>query len=187
MDVALDVDSTIFPFHDAMALLPGAEMINARDDTYWGWVADQLGGQDVLPGYFAAAFTYDHMRRVGLLPGVVEELNALVDRGVRLHVMTRRNPNCAADTARFLADEGLRFVSFACEDPFDKVARCQQNGIGVIVDDHPGTIREAHTAGLRSLTLRYPFNAAVVDELRISHADTWTELAPMLAAAFRLT
>jgi phosphoglycolate phosphatase-like HAD superfamily hydrolase len=182
---ALDIDSTVFDFHRAVALLPdaGTQHIRAQDDLFYGWLADELGGQDNLAAMFKQIFTYDHMRQVGLLPGAAKHINALHDDGAHAYVMTRRDNVFAADTLRFLTDEGLRFDGFACENPFDKVARCQQLGIDVIVDDHPDTIREAHHAGLHVLTLRYPFNAAVVDELGIAHADTWDELAPMLADA----
>ena len=184
MQIALDVDATVFRFHAAMALLPGCAHISADRDTYWGSIAASLpGGEGELIDLFKTAFTYRHMRRAGLFEGAREEIAKLAADGVRVHVMTRRLPGYAADTQRFLVDEGLVFDEFTCQDPFDKIALCQRLGIDVIVDDHPETIEAAHAAGMRALTLLYPFNRETVQRLGIEHASHWRDLGPMVAAA----
>jgi hypothetical protein len=81
-------------------------------------------------------------------------------------------------TERWLRDIGLRFDELYCS--YDKVARCQEIGIDILIDDSPDNIVRAVDAGMLAATLRHPWNQDVCEEEDVLCADDWPGLARRL-------
>ena len=183
MRVALDVDSTLYRLLEAMQRLPGGERIRYEICDTWAALIHLSGGLEQMKALLAQAMTYDAMRDAGLFPGARAAVDALHEAGAEIHVMTCRPEAVAGDTERFLRDEGIRFHSFSCREPFDKIALCRQLGVRVIVDDQPDTLEQAHAAGIQALTLDHLYTREVVGRLGLRSASSWAELGPMVLSA----
>jgi hypothetical protein len=59
---------------------------------------------------------------------------------------------------------------------FDKVSRCVELGIDVLVDDSPVNLRKAKEAGIVAATLIHPWNEEVVAAGDAIGAASWDEL-----------
>jgi uncharacterized protein len=111
-------------------------------------------------------------------PHAVETVNAWYDAGHWIHITSHRAEQCQTATTRWLDDIGLRHHEVYCS--YDKVARCREIGIDLLVDDSPKTIVRAIDAGMLAATLRHPWNRDVCEEEDVICADDWPELARLL-------
>jgi uncharacterized protein len=64
---------------------------------------------------------------------------------------------------------------------FDKVSRCVELGIDVLVDDSPVNLIKAKRAGMVAATLIHPWNEDVVAAGDAIGAVSWEELRAKLA------
>jgi uncharacterized HAD superfamily protein len=112
-------------------------------------------------------------------PHAVETVNGWYDAGHRIHITSHRAPRSVTATRRWLDDIGLRHHELYCGD--DKVARCRQVGIDLLIDDSPDNLRGALDAGILAATLRHPWNEEARDAPQVISADDWQELARVLA------
>jgi phosphoglycolate phosphatase-like HAD superfamily hydrolase len=171
--VALDLDSTLFPLLPAMRALPGGENIDIHTCATWDTIIEQAGGLDAALDLFRRAMQYEHMARHTPYAGVLETAQTLREHGVKMHVMTRRNPELAEGTLRWLADHDIIPDTFVCDMTTNKVQRCKRLGISVIVDDEPKCLEQAHAVGLDAITLLWPYNAPIVRQLGVTGASDW--------------
>ena len=111
-------------------------------------------------------------------PHAVETVNRWYDAGHFVEITSHRAERSLAATRRWLSDIGLRHHELFCGE--DKVARCQQIGIDLLVDDLPDTLLRARDAGILVAALRHPWNAHVCDEPEVTCAAGWRELARVL-------
>jgi uncharacterized HAD superfamily protein len=120
-------------------------------------------------------------------PGAVETVRRWHDSGHFIHITSHRQETCHAATEQWLRRIDLPFHELYCS--FDKVGRCREIDIDVLIDDSPANIERALDAGLTVATLRHPWNRDVCDVEDVIAADDWaeleTKLAPLLGSAVR--
>jgi hypothetical protein len=63
---------------------------------------------------------------------------------------------------------------------FDKVTRCTELEIDVLVDDSPVNILRAREAGIVPATIIHPWNAELVERDQVIAAHDWVELRSKL-------
>ena len=67
----------------------------------------------------------------------------------------------------------------------DKIARCREIGIDVLIDDSPVNLQGALDAGIAAATLLHPWNRELCETEDVICGENWTELArnlePVLA------
>jgi uncharacterized protein len=64
---------------------------------------------------------------------------------------------------------------------YDKIARCQDIGIDVLIDDSPVNIARALEAGMVAATIRHPWNDDLCEEEDVICAGDWPGLERRLA------
>jgi uncharacterized protein len=111
-------------------------------------------------------------------PHAVETVNRWHDAGHSIHIMSHRAERSLTATRRWLDDIGLRRHELWYGD--DKVARCRQIGIELLIDDSPDTLLRALDAGILAATLRHPWNDHLRDAPHVTSAADWRELARVL-------
>lgn len=84
-------------------------------------------------------------------------------------------------TARWLDRIGLPYDELYCS--YDKVSRCVEIGIDVLIDDSPVNLLRAAEHGILGATLRHPWTDEVCARDGIVCAGDWWELAGTLADA----
>ena len=63
---------------------------------------------------------------------------------------------------------------------YDKITRCVELGIDVLVDDSPVNLERALGEGIRAATIVHPWNAELVESGRAVGARDWFELRERL-------
>jgi uncharacterized HAD superfamily protein len=108
-------------------------------------------------------------------PHAVATVNGWHDAGHSIHVLSHRAERSLSATRRWLDAIGLRYDELWGGE--DKVARCREIGIDLLIDDSPDTLLRALDAGLRAATLRHPWNEHLCDTSAVTCAADWLELA----------
>jgi phosphoglycolate phosphatase-like HAD superfamily hydrolase len=195
--IMLDFDSTVFRLLDAMQLIPGGERVKYEDCPTWEYLMHLCGPEAHPDGspvtdaerlqfmldLFAEAMKLEHMHQLGadgVFEGCREALADLTARGVEILVVTDRPAELIEGTAQFLRDHDLPFDEIHRVSGRDKTQWCIDNGVRVMVDDHPDTLTEAIGAGLTGLSLSHLYNRHVEGAIL---ADTWADLAPKIDEA----
>ncbi len=101
-----------------------------------------------------------------------------------IHITSHRSTACVDATERWLRSLRLPFDDLCCS--YEKVSRCVQLRIDLLIDDSPLNIAAAIENGIRAATILHPWNAEVCEEEDVLAARDWPELdrllAPVLAA-----
>jgi uncharacterized HAD superfamily protein len=111
-------------------------------------------------------------------PDAVETVRDWHARGHWIHVTSHRHAGAHDATARWLDSIGLPFDDLHCS--YDKVTRCVELGIDVLIDDSPVKIRRARESGILAATLVHPWNEELVAEDGAIGARDWRELRERL-------
>ncbi|MDQ3850286.1 MAG: hypothetical protein M3296_06695 [Actinomycetota bacterium] len=112
-------------------------------------------------------------------PGAVETVARWHAGGHYIHVTSHRAGSAHDATARWLERIGLPYDDLYCS--FDKVSRCVELGIDLLVDDSPLNIVAALEHGIRVATIVHPWNREVCEEeADVIAAADWHELAAKL-------
>jgi uncharacterized HAD superfamily protein len=116
-------------------------------------------------------------------PGAVETVERWHDEGHFIHITSHRATHTFEHTERWLRQIGLPFDELYCS--YDKVARCTEIGIDVLIDDSPVNLANAIDHGIRAATIIHPWNQELVETEDVIAAKDWPhlarELAPVLA------
>jgi 5'(3')-deoxyribonucleotidase len=108
-------------------------------------------------------------------PGAVESVNDWHEAGPFIHITSHRATDAHEATARWLDATGFRYDELYCS--YDKVARCVEIGIDVLIDDSPVNLDRAAGAGITAATIRHPWNAG---RDSVVYGDDWPELRSAL-------
>jgi hypothetical protein len=175
MRFVCDFDGIAYPFVSAVGAHPSGAGLSL--DNCFEWETPiQVVGKDEWPRALDRALSYETMTSVGLFPDFVPAMLSLRSQGVSPLVRTHRSEAQTDAVRRILADYGLDWLSVERMSPKEKVAYCLAEDIRVLVDDFPETIAEAHQAGISVLSLRFPYNQQVIDDLEVVNAASWREL-----------
>jgi len=111
-------------------------------------------------------------------PHAVEIVNRWHDEGHFIHVTSHRAEHCEPATKQWLDAIGLHYDELYCSD--DKIGRCREIDIGLLIDDSPVNIVRALEAGMSAATIRHPWNEDVCEEEDVVCGADWPELARRL-------
>jgi uncharacterized protein len=116
-------------------------------------------------------------------PDAVETVRDWHEAGHWIHVTSHRRRSTHEATAAWLDAIGMPWDDLHCS--FDKVPRCVELGIHVLVDDSPVNIAKARSEGIVAATLIHPWNEELVgSDDGIVAARDWgglrTTLEPVL-------
>jgi hypothetical protein len=93
-------------------------------------------------------------------------------------VTSHRRPSTYDATAAWLDAIGMPWDDLHCS--FDKVPRCAELGIHVLVDDSPVNIARAREVGIVAATIVHPWNEELVDRDGVIGARDWRGLKAAL-------
>jgi uncharacterized protein len=183
--IAVDIDSTLHHYWDQLAAVAKRRFgVDLPYDTQLTWSITLLRPQQV---HVCVEETH---RDASVLaaepyPGAVETIRAWHEAGHFIHVTSHRTTEAQAATARWLERIGLPYDELYCS--FDKIARCREIAIDVLIDDSPVNLAKAADAGITPATILHPWNRELCEEEDIVCAPDWPTLAqrlePLLALA----
>jgi uncharacterized protein len=185
--IAIDIDSTLHHYWDQLETaakrrfgveLPYAEQLE--------WTIDRLRPEQVK-ACVAETHTDEQILAAEPYDGAVETIRAWHEAGHFIHVTSHRTTDAHAATAQWLERIGLPYDELYCS--WDKVARCREIGVELLIDDSPANLLAAIEAGIAAATLEHPWNREICEEEDIVCAPGWAELArrlePLLEGAAR--
>jgi uncharacterized HAD superfamily protein len=179
MRIAIDIDSTLHHYWDQFADVARRRFgIDLRYEDQVTWELLRL-----RPSQVRACVAETHADRRVLAarpyPGAVETVRAWHEAGHVIHVMSHREPCAHGATERWLHEIGLPYDELYCSH--DKVARCVELGMDLLIDDAPANLVRALERGMHVATLIHPWNRDVCEEEDVTCARDWPELARRLA------
>jgi uncharacterized HAD superfamily protein len=182
--IAIDVDSTLHHYWDLLAELSERRFgISLPYDEQTTWSIGALE-QDQLRSLVAETHSDEHVLAAEPYPGAVETVRAWHADGHWIHVTSHRAGTAHRATERWLERIGLPYDDLHCS--YDKITRCVELGVDVLVDDSPVNLTRAAEHGIQGATIVHPWNAQLVATDGVIGARDWRELRsrlePLLAA-----
>jgi 5'(3')-deoxyribonucleotidase len=179
--LAIDIDSTLHPYWDQLAAIARRRFgVELPYDTQHTWDIDRLA-PDELKVCVDETHSPAHVLAAQPYPGAVETIRAWHADGHFIHITSHRAAAAHPHTSEWLERIGLPHDELYCS--YDKIARCLELGIDVLIDDSPVNLARAVEAGITAATIIHPWNQDVPDVIR---APDWPTLArrlePHLAA-----
>jgi uncharacterized protein len=176
--IAIDIDSTLH--HHWPLVAAAAERRFGVDLPYeqqFPWASRRLS-EEQLRVCIEDTHSDEAIAGTRPYPHAVETLNGWYGSGHYLHITSHRPERSLTATRRWLDDIGVRHHELYCGS--DKVARCRQIGIDLLLDDNPKNLLQALEAGILAATLRHPWTQDVCDVPGVICAADWRELARVL-------
>lgn len=178
MRIAIDIDSTLHHYWDRLSDSARRRFgIDLPYEEQFDWGITRL-----KPQQLQVCIEDTHSEEAILAgepyDGAIETVNAWHDGGHFIHITSHRAERCHAATARWLENIGLRHHDLHCS--YDKVSRCQELAIDVLIDDSPINIQRALEVGIVAATIAHPWNEEVCETEDVVFARTWAELAAKL-------
>jgi len=184
MRIAIDIDSTLHHYWDQLeeiahrrfgVTIPYAEQVV--------WNIDRLKPEQ-LSAVVRETHSEPHILRSEPYPGAVEAVTDWHEAGHFVHITSHRAGEAHDATERWLQQIGLPYDELYCS--YDKLTRCREIGIDVLIDDSPDNLRGAIDAGIAAATLLHPWNRELCETEDVICGEDWPELAhnlePVLSA-----
>jgi uncharacterized HAD superfamily protein len=183
--IAIDIDSTLHHYWDSFAEVAQRRFGVALDyDEQVDWAIARLKPEQ-LRAVVAETHKPDHVLAAEPYPGAVETIARWHEAGHFIHITSHRDGSAHEATEQWLARIALPYDELYCS--FDKVSRCVEIEIDVLIDDSPVNIRRAIDEDIVAATLLHPWNREVCEDEDVICARDWAELAqrldPLLAGA----
>ena len=180
--IAIDIDSTLHHYWDLLERIAreryGVELPYAEQRS-WGITA--LAHEELV-ACVRESHSEDNILAGEPYPGAVETVRGWHERGHWIHITSHRAVTTHEATARWLEEIGLPYDDLRCS--YDKVSRCVELGVDLLVDDSPVNIERARAAGILCATLLHPWNDELARLDGVFAAPDWAglreELAPIL-------
>jgi FMN phosphatase YigB (HAD superfamily) len=176
--IALDIDSTLHHYWDLLDEVSrrryGVELPYAEQRA---WGIAQLE-HDQLVAAVHETHSDENIESAEPYPGAVETVRDWHARGHWIHVTSHRAGPTRVATARWLERIGMPYHDLHCS--YDKVTRCVELGIDVLIDDSPVNLERALETGIAAATIVHPWNAELVRSGRAVGGRDWFELRDRL-------
>ena len=180
MNIAIDIDSTLHHYWDQLSDAAAAPLRHRAALRGPGHVGDHAAapraGARLRPG---DPHRGARARRRALPRRGRGGARAGTRPGHFIHITSHRAAASHDATERWLRAIGLPFDELYCS--YDKVARCREIGIDVLIDDSPVNLERALEAGITAATLLHPWNRELCETEDVICGDDWDELARNLA------
>jgi hypothetical protein len=183
MKIAIDIDSTLHHYWDQFAAAAKRRFgVDLPYEHQMTWTIQQLRPEQVR-ACIAETHCAEKVLSAEPYEGAVEVVGRWREAGHFIHVTSHREVDTHAITEEWLQRVGVPYDELYCS--YDKVARCQEIGVDVLVDDSPVNLLRAIEVGIRPATILHPWNRELVEEEDVVAADDWygleRELAPFLS------
>jgi uncharacterized HAD superfamily protein len=177
--IAIDIDSTLHPYWDQLEEIAerrfGVKLPYEEQRT---WGITELAEDDLQA---AVKETHEDHNILAAEPyaGAVDTITQWSSKGHWIHITSHRATTCHGATEQWLAKIGLPYDDLYCS--FDKITRCVELDIDVLVDDSPVNLLRAADEGILGATLIHPWNEELIDGRKIVGARDWAGLREILA------
>lgn len=178
MRIAIDIDSTLHHYWDVLSEVSVRRFgIELPYDEQFTWGITRLR-PDQLELCIEESHTDERILAGTPYPGAVQAVRRWHEQGHFVHITSHRAHDRRDATAAWLRRIGLPFDDLHCS--FDKVSRCVELEIDLLIDDGPENLSAALGEGIVVATIGHPWNRDLCEEEDILCARDWTELEQLL-------
>jgi uncharacterized HAD superfamily protein len=176
--IALDIDSTLHHYWELFERIVRDRWgVSLPYEEQRDWGVSVLEREQLI-ACVRETHTDENILGAEPYPGAVEVVREWSEQGHWIHVTSHRPVSSADATARWLDRIGMPYDDLHCS--WDKVPRCVELEIDVLVDDSPVNIQRARSEGIVAATIVHPWNEDVVAEDGVIGARDWQELRRLL-------
>ena len=179
MRIAIDIDSTLHHYWDQLQAVAkrrfGVDLPYEHQHT---WGISQLRPEQVKC-CVEETHRERHVLAAEPYEGAVEAVRAWHEAGHFIHITSHRSTDAQVVTERWLDAIGLPYDEVYLS--YDKVTRCREIGIEVLVDDSPVNLERAMAEGIVPATILHPWNRELCALEDVVHAEDWAGLEAVLA------
>jgi uncharacterized protein len=179
MNIAIDIDSTLHHYWDQLSAAAHRRFgiaLPYEHQVTWGITL-------LRPEQVRACVEETHSEARVLAaepyPGAVEAVRGWHEQGHFIHITSHRAVASYEATERWLERIGLPYDELYCS--FDKVSRCREIGIDLLIDDSPPNLEAVLDAGIAVATILHPWNRELCETEDVICGRDWDELAANLA------
>jgi uncharacterized HAD superfamily protein len=181
--IALDIDSTLHHYWDLFADLARERFgTDLPYDEQRDWGITTLSS-DQVKELVEETHSDENILAAEPYPEAVETVRRWHEEGHWIHVTSHRTPKADAVTREWLDRIGMPYDDLHCS--YDKVTRCVELGIDVLIDDSPVNLARAREHGIVAATIVHPWNEQLATEEDVIGARDWPELRERLAPILR--
>jgi hypothetical protein len=178
MRIAIDIDSTLHHYWDLLSDAAKRRFgIDLPYEEQFDWGITRL-----KPEQLVVCIEETHCEGVILAgrpyPGAVETVNRWHAAGHFIHITSHRDVSAHDATERWLRAIGLEYDELYCS--YDKISRCAEIGIDILVDDSPVNLTDALDKNILAATIVHPWNEDVCETEDVVCGRTWVELGEAL-------
>ena len=181
--IAIDIDSTLHHYWDQFAAAAkrrfGVDLPYEHQVT---WHISRLKPEQ-LKACIAETHAAPAIERAEPYPGAIDTIRRWKEAGHFIHITSHRAVDAHGATEQWLDRVGVPYDELYCS--YDKISRCREIGIDLLIDDSPVNLQHAIDAGIRAATLLHPWNREIVEEEDVIAADDWPGLERELARFLR--
>src|SRR3954471_17428841 len=135
MRIAIDIDSTLHHYWDQLEAVAQRRFgVAIPYEHQVVWEIDRLKPEQ-LSAAVRETHTDPHILASKPYPGAVETVRAWHEAGHFIHITSHRRTDAHGATAEWLERIALPYDELYCSE--DKVARCVEIGIDLLIDDSP--------------------------------------------------
>jgi beta-phosphoglucomutase-like phosphatase (HAD superfamily) len=177
--IALDIDSTLHHYWDLLDSIARARFgveLPYHEQRDWGITG--LERADLIE-CIEETHSDENIVNAEPYPGAVDVVRRWHAAGHWIHVTSHRAVTTRVATERWLARIEMPYDDLHCS--YDKVSRCVELGIDVLVDDSPVNLAAAAEAGIAAATIVHPWNERLVEGGAAVGGRDWSELEQRLA------
>ena len=181
--IALDIDSTLHPYWDLLQRVVKERYgvdLPYEEQRDWGITVLE---RDAMVHCVEETHSDENIAAGVPYPDAIETVRDWHAQGHWIHVTSHRRVSTYDATAAWLEAIGMPYDDLHCS--FDKVPRCVELGIDVLVDDSPINIAKARAAGIVAATIIHPWNEELVGRDGVIGAADWKELRRELEPALQ--
>ncbi|HEX8744398.1 MAG TPA: hypothetical protein VF712_14810 [Thermoleophilaceae bacterium] len=177
--IALDIDSTLHHYWDLLDSIARERFgVELPYDEQHEWGITKLERPDLIAA-IEETHSDENIQSAEPYPGAVEVVARWHEEGHWIHVTSHRAVATRAATERWLERIAMPYDDLHCS--YDKISRCVELGVDVLVDDSPVNLAAARAAGIVAATIRHPWNERLVETGEAIGGRDWPELAERLA------
>jgi uncharacterized HAD superfamily protein len=172
--IALDIDSTLHHYWDLLDELAQRRYgISLPYEEQKTWTITQLEPEQ-LKALVTETHEHDNVVDAEPYPEAVETVRHWHEQGHWIHITSHRANVARQATETWLERIGMPYDDLHCS--YDKVKRCVELNIDVLVDDSPVNLERAREHGITGATIVHPWNAELVRADGVIGARDWADL-----------
>ena len=184
MRIAIDIDSTLHQYWDRLSDAALRRFgIDLPYEEQLDWGITRLRPDQLKLCIDETHCTGCDPRRRALSRRAPRSIARWRDEGHFIHITSHRDSAAREATAQWLEQIGVPYDDLHCSE--DKVARCVDLGIELLIDDSPLNLARAIEHGILVATISHPWNRDLCEEEDVVCAKDWRGLAAKLDPLLR--